>query len=995
MANVTFHMHQQGIVASPDVDEPAATGGVAQTPAPRSGEAAVGTLTFDTNLGDADQNIDALMNNNAGTASTFWLNPSINYSFPDAAGDIAYAPPSVAFAGPLDAEQQATAVKSLGYFADVSGLSFTQLAFGSANGVVRFVEGSGAGIGTAFAYYPNSVESGGDAWFNSTGYEDPVYGSYEFHTFIHEIGHALGLKHGHETVGPGAMTADKDSMEYSVMTYRSFSGQNLSSGTGLPFYVNDTYSYAQSLMMYDIAAIQRLYGADFNTNSGNTTYTFSTATGEMFVNGIGQGTPGGNVVFRTLWDGDGTDTYDLSNYTTDLSIDLTPGNYSNFDTSGNAQRAQLNFGIASDGAGGYLFGSQYQVWASGHLYNALQYEGDARSLIENATGGSGNDTIIGNDANNALVGNGGGDTLAGGLGNDTLTGGAGADTFRATAFSSTSAQNDTVTDFAVAADKVDVSTFSGVANNGASSYEVVVNHLLRTTGAGYTGAGNAMLLSVWNGQLQTFTLSGVAADLSTGTLVSALTSANFTLATDGARTTTGTTGDDQLFGSTSGDTLTGGDGSDLLVGDAGADTLNGGNGNDRFDGGAGADAYSGGSGDDRVDYNVATTLILNAAGVAVSGSSSEALGDTFNSIEVIRGSRSSDTLTLDTADTAIRVLNGFGGDDTITGSAGFNDLQGGDGNDTITTGGGNDVVHGDAGDDTVNVTGVYTQSYVWGGTGNDTLNGGSQSDILFGEDGNDVLNGNDGVDYLYGGAGTDQVNGGAGNDHFYDDDGMSGDVYTGGTGINVLNYTTGGTFDFTAAGADTYDSNVTWVKFEGGAATVTGLATVDRFSGSSSADTLNGGGGDDWLKGGDGSDAINGGDGGDRLQGDAGDDTLDGGTGADTYEGGSGADRFVIRNIAQGAYGGVDSILDFSAAQGDKIVFAAADFGPAAAGAFPADRFFTLGQTITTTEEVLVYDTSNGYLYYDANGSGAGGLTLAAIIKDAPALTAANFELVT
>ncbi|MBX9254865.1 M10 family metallopeptidase C-terminal domain-containing protein, partial [Desmonostoc muscorum CCALA 125] len=165
-------------------------------------------------------------------------------------------------------------------------------------------------------------------------------------------------------------------------------------------------------MMYDIRAIQQMYGANFNHNSGNTTYTFSTTTGEMFVNGIGQGTPGGNRIFRTIWDGNGIDTYNFSNYTTNLAINLEPGNWTNLNVGGNFQRANL-------GDGNY---------ARGHVFNALQFNGDTRSLIENANGGSGNDNINGNSANNVLRGNAGNDTITGGGGDDYMDGGTGIDT---------------------------------------------------------------------------------------------------------------------------------------------------------------------------------------------------------------------------------------------------------------------------------------------------------------------------------------------------------------------------------------------------------------------------------------------------------------------------------------------------------------------------------------------------------------------------------------
>ena len=115
------------------------------------------------------------------------------------------------------------------------------------------------------------------------------------------------------------------------MTYRKYVGAD---PNGDSFADVEKYGAAQTLMMYDIAALQHLYGANYNTNSGNTVYTWSPTTGEMFVNGIGQGAAGANRIFvMTLWDGNGADTYDLSNYSTNLQIDLAPGGWSVFDTS--------------------------------------------------------------------------------------------------------------------------------------------------------------------------------------------------------------------------------------------------------------------------------------------------------------------------------------------------------------------------------------------------------------------------------------------------------------------------------------------------------------------------------------------------------------------------------------------------------------------------------------------------------------------------------------
>ncbi|MCC6776625.1 MAG: M10 family metallopeptidase, partial [Hyphomicrobiales bacterium] len=239
--------------------------------------------------------------------------------------------------------------------------SFTNLDISDAgfNGAdIRLAQSSAANP-TAYAYYPSSSYLGGDVWFGTNyNYTNPIVGTYQFHTHIHELGHALGLKHGH-TAGGGnaAVPADKDSLEFTVMTYRSYVG----GGTG--GYSNESYGYPTTFMMLDIAALQYMYGADFTTNAGNTVYTWSATTGEMLVNGVGQGAPGANRVFLTIWDGGGIDTYDMSNYAGGVNIDLTPGGWS---VTSNAQKAYLGGG----------------VYARGNVFNALQFNGNPASLIE-------------------------------------------------------------------------------------------------------------------------------------------------------------------------------------------------------------------------------------------------------------------------------------------------------------------------------------------------------------------------------------------------------------------------------------------------------------------------------------------------------------------------------------------------------------------------------------------------------------------------------------
>ncbi|WP_091135642.1 M10 family metallopeptidase, partial [Microvirga guangxiensis] len=381
-----------------------------------------------------------------------WAVSSLSYSFPVSGSyygsSYGEGENSSGF-GALNAAQQSTVRAALRMYAAVANLSFTEIAeTATQHADLRFAM---SGVpSTAWAYFPSTAAEGGDAWFNKTDYTSPVRGNYAYLTFLHEIGHALGLEHPHES----GLPVDRDSLEYTVMSYRSYVGASTASG-----YVNETWGYAQSLMMYDIAALQHLYGANYSTSSGNTTYSWSPATGEMFINGVGQGAPGGNKILLTVWDGSGTDTYNFSNYATNLKVDLRPGEWT---ITSSAQLAQLHWG-----------GSRMAV---ANIANALLYQGDARSLIENAIGGQGDDQLTGNIANNHLsggIGNDvlygleGDDTLVGGLGQDLLVGGLGQDTFH---FNFLSDGGDTILDFEAGIDRITFSVAGfGVSGSGRPS----------------------------------------------------------------------------------------------------------------------------------------------------------------------------------------------------------------------------------------------------------------------------------------------------------------------------------------------------------------------------------------------------------------------------------------------------------------------------------------------------------------------------------------------
>jgi serralysin len=451
--------------------------------------------------------IDAILGN------IKWVPSDLTYSFPTAAGayGAVYGDGETAKGfGSFNDTQQAITRSALKLFSSVSNLTFQEATGASASSAdLRFAQSDVPG--TAWAYFPTTDSTGGDVWVNNSSryYASPAKGNYAYLTIVHEIGHALGLEHAHE----GNMPLDRDSMEYTVMSYRSYAGASTSTG-----YMNEAWGYAQSLMMYDIAALQHIYGANYQTNSGSTTYSWSPTTGEMSINGVGQGTPGGNQIFLTVWDGGGTDTYSFTSYTTALAIDLQPGAWS---VTSQEQRAKLHWD-----------GSKLAV---GNIANALLHQGDTRALIENAYGGSANDTIKGNAIGNALRGNAGDDKLYGLSGNDVLIGGSGKDVLSGGAGTDTASYSTAKT--GVAADLLTRSSNRGdAAGDSYSSIESIIGSSYSDT-LGGNGSANEIR---------------------------------------------GGSGSDKLYGRSGNDVLDGGAGNDKLYGEGGKDLLIGGSGADIF-----------------------------------------------------------------------------------------------------------------------------------------------------------------------------------------------------------------------------------------------------------------------------------------------------------------------------------------------------------------------------------------------------------------------------
>jgi Ca2+-binding RTX toxin-like protein len=271
---------------------------------------------------------------------------------------------------------------------------------------------------------------------------------------------------------------------------------------------------------------------------------------------------------------------------------------------------------------------------------------------------------------------------------------------------------------------------------------------------------------------------------------------------------------------------------------------------------------------------------------------------------------------------------------------------------------------------------------------NDTIAGSTGNDFISAGAGNDTVNGSDGNDIIIGGTGSDLLAGGVGNDTFLIEGNDSRyDRFEGGAGVDIIQGSAGND----VIRVNNFSGAYTVEKIDGGLGvnTLVGTPNKDRIDLSATQllniGSIDGGAGNDTLTGSGGNDVIIGGKGSDLLAGGAGNDTLTGGAGADNF----------VFDTALNAATNNDTIIDFNVVA-DTIRLENAIFTKfTTVGVFAAGSFVSgAGAVALDNNDYLIYDTEDGSLYYDADGSGAGAQVEFVSLTAIPALTAANFAII-
>jgi len=380
---------------------------------------------------------------------------------------------------------------------------------------------------------------------------------------LHELGHALGLKHAFESEGRnGPLDSAYNNLKYTLMSY-----------TDNP----DTGANSGGFTHFDILALQDRWGANSRHNGGDTTYSGPRVGG-----------------IDAIWDTGGTDTLDASARSNSVALNLNAGSFSRF---GAHEDVAIAYGVTLEAA---LGGSGNDILTGNGADNSL-------------TGGAGNDTLAGGAGNDTLTGGDGTDlavldvsstdaTISSGSDGLTLTSSQGTDLilgvehfqFSDVTLSLTEVQALAAGDSGTSgADRLeggdDADMFYGLAGNDLLLGNGGADFLDGGDGADTLngGSGNDTLLGGSSTEdLRDVIYAGAGHDSVDGGYGNDLI-----FGMEGNDTLAGGFGADELQGQDGDDVITGSAYSDLVFGGAGDDFVNGGFGNDLINGGSGADKF--------------------------------------------------------------------------------------------------------------------------------------------------------------------------------------------------------------------------------------------------------------------------------------------------------------------------------------------------------------------------------------------------------------------
>jgi serralysin len=351
----------------------------------RQYEAAKYGLSFSA---DSKPNFDFSMGAGAIVSYSSWhidAEPTVvTYGFRDRSSSPVHSQSYIASFSRLSAAQISAVNLALTQWSDVANIQFEQVNVGGYTNSATMLFANYADASDwagAYANYPGSFtfsNSAGDVWLNTAGGISTIaadIGSYTYETILHEIGHAIGLSHPGDYNFIDSTTFSyessaqflQDSKQYSVMSY--FDAIN--TGSSAPNYQITTP------LMFDILALQNIYGANLTTRVDETVYGFNSSAGTTYDfsrNAIPQ---------FCIWDAGGVDTLDCSGFSQAQKINLAAGSFS--DIGGYEKNISIALGVD----------------------------------IEKAIGGSGADQIFANALDNLLTGKAGNDHIDGGDGIDT------------------------------------------------------------------------------------------------------------------------------------------------------------------------------------------------------------------------------------------------------------------------------------------------------------------------------------------------------------------------------------------------------------------------------------------------------------------------------------------------------------------------------------------------------------------------------------------------